>query len=227
MPETADTASNQGVQSNIIKDALKEMLDNLKPELINTVKQMAKDSREEQNQSIDKIKKSLEERRKHDQIRFDKKGHEDQYRHSADVMEKIDQALEHLDENHPDKAHSALKEGKKLIKTRMKHIRLADREGWLAVQQFRSDELASDEEEEKRLKRAIKSANTIREKSSAKRQRTNEKSEPSSAQKITDKKKLDDVICYGCKRTGHFVTNCPFSNKETLKSSLRRKQTIL
>ena len=61
--------------------------------------------------------------------------------------------MEAIEEGDFEASKTAINEGKKIIKTRKKLIRIADREGWLAVNEFRNDELASDDEEEKKLRR--------------------------------------------------------------------------
>ena len=131
--------------------------------------------------------------------------------------------MEILNESDIDEAKKKLKQGKKLIHQRKKFIRIADREGWLTVQHFRSDELADNDEEEKRLKRAIRSANSLKEKLfSSNRKLTNDfqnKNAVNNKPPVNDKRKMDDIVCYNCKRIGHYISHCPFTgqNREVQK----------
>ena len=68
--------------------------------------------------------------------------------HGKEIEEKIDDALECLEDNNTNGAKEKLEQGSKLIRQRAKLLRIADREGWLTVQQFKCDDLASVEEEE-------------------------------------------------------------------------------
>ena len=75
-----------------------------------------------------------------------------------------------------DNVRQKLTDGKKIIQTRAKHLRIADREGWLTVAHFKNDDLASDDEKEKRLKSAIRSATSLKEKT-VKKPRSEHKTE--------------------------------------------------
>ena len=58
--------------------------------------------------------------------------------------------------DNPGEISRLVSEGKKLIKKRQKLIKIADRskDGWLIVQEYESDDLASDSEDEKKLRKA-------------------------------------------------------------------------
>ena len=62
--------------------------------------------------------------------------------------------------NEPQEVHKLVAEGRQLIKKRQKLIKLADRskDGWLVVQEYESDELASNSEDEKKIRKAKLSA---------------------------------------------------------------------
>jgi hypothetical protein len=59
-----------------------------------------------------------------------------------------------------EKAKTSVQEGRKLVTQRQKHIRLADRSefGWRFVKEYETDQLADDEEYEKRINKAEKVA---------------------------------------------------------------------
>ena len=147
---------------------IRRMMDEMKASMKEVATETVTQVLTSQNTKLTKATERLERKRKADCIQFNKKGHEDQYRHCIDLEDTIDDAIELLDDSDIEKAKEKLKQGKKSLKDRAKWVRIADREGWLTVKQFRSDDLASDEEEEKRLKRAIRSANALKEKMSRK-----------------------------------------------------------
>ena len=92
---------------------------------------------------------------------FINKGNKDQYEHNKDVMDKLEEATELLAEKNIEEAKKTLENGKKMLKFRMKCIRIADREGWTTVRHFVNDELVSDENREKRLKRETRCLETM------------------------------------------------------------------
>ena len=206
------------------RQEIKDMITKLNEDMKESMKTIATETIAEVLKSSDsrleRTTKKFERKRKADQISFNKKGHEDQHNHGKDVEEKIDDALECLEDNNINGAKEKLEQGKQLIKQRAKFLRIADRDGWLTVQQFRCDDLASDEEEEKKLKRAIKSASTLKDKLiyNNKKSKTEYKDFYSADKKSSSyytqsdnyKRKLDDIVCYNCRRIGHYANHCPF-----------------
>ena len=79
------------------------------------------------------------------------------YKNSA-VEDKLDLCASALEESPPavEKAKEMIREGKRLIATKQKLIKIADRSeyGWATVDEYIEDELASDSDDEKRLFRA-------------------------------------------------------------------------
>ena len=100
----------------------------------------------------------IESKRKLDKVEFKRDGHKQQFQFCRDVLEKIEDAEELCDEK-INEAKEKLSDGKKIIHKRMKLIRLADRESWQAVKEYESDDLASDEEDEKQIYKAVRAAN--------------------------------------------------------------------
>ena len=70
----------------------------------------------------------------------------------------LDHILTQVEENldNPEEIKKLVADGKQHIKKRQKLIKLADRnkDGWLLVQEYESDDLASDSEDEKRIRKA-------------------------------------------------------------------------
>ena len=56
-----------------------------------------------------------------------------------------------------------IQQGKSLILERNKHLLLADKYGWDTVECYTAEPLASDSEDEKRIKRALKESKSMRE----------------------------------------------------------------
>lgn len=180
--------------------------------------------------SLEKMKEKLDRKRKLEDVTLSNAGNKDQYKHNMEVLTMIDEAQDHIESNDIELAKESLKNGKKVIEDRLKLIRIADREGWLTVRHFVSDDLTSTEEEEKRLKKAIRSANAARERISLKKKALEHKTTEKAPSSQNDKRKMDDVTCYNCKRAGHYIYHCPFElNRETRKvpqssSSDRKKE---
>ena len=101
--------------------------------------------------------KGMEEKTKIDkqvaQMKF--KGNQCQYELNA----KLENILDKIQDENADTSESIQKlvaEGKEMLKKRQKLIRIADKskDGWKVVEEYVSDELASDTEDEKRLRKA-------------------------------------------------------------------------
>ena len=116
------------------------------------------------------------------------------------------------------------KETMKKLKTRNKHIKMADRSkaGWKIIQEYLTDEVASDKEDTKKIKRAEKAAlqKLSEEKAkkkqampkSAERKPWNEKFR--NAPRSRDRYKADDV-CFRCGSKGHWGRDCrAYKNQE-------------
>ena len=117
-------------------------------------------------------------------------------------------------------AKERLKNGKKIINTKLKHIRIADREehGWQVVKFYESDDLASNSDDEKHLNRAKREAAAACKKMDAKKQahkRFNPRSASRGDQFSESSKSFrrsSQLVCYGCNRIGHTRKFC-FADK--------------
>lgn len=91
---------------------------------------------------------------------FQSKGNEQQFEHAESVLDKLESAKGALNANAISKAKTAIEEGIALVTKRMKVIKIADKSqySWATVQEYLSDELASDSEDEKRLFRSERRA---------------------------------------------------------------------
>ena len=78
-----------------------------------------------------------------------------------------------VEDNNKTKAADLIEKGKRLTRKRMKCFRLADKEGWDVALAFLSDDMASDDDEAKRLKTARKETKAKREQRDNARDRPN------------------------------------------------------
>jgi hypothetical protein len=94
---------------------------------------------------------------------FKKKGHEQQFKVNAKVLDKMQQADGYIQEAVKDSSNDAaesarqkLVEGMNILNYRQKCIKLADssEHGWKVVQEYESHPLADDDEDEKKIARA-------------------------------------------------------------------------
>ena len=109
---------------------------------------------------------------KHDRYEFKSRGNKQQYEHEEDVLEKMESARDSMAARQLDRAKRSLDEGIALVNKRMKVIKMADKSqySWATVEEYLSDELASDTDDEKRIIRYEK--RTARKSKEAKRKRT-------------------------------------------------------
>ena len=182
----------------------------------------------------------LEKRRKLDSIELKSKGNKKQLQFCKELMETVENAFDNADID-VNKTKEALAEGKKLILRRIKLIRIADRETWDAVNEYESDELASDEEDEKHLNRAIRAANAKIEKRKKLRSARNragasysnrgfgsdatKSREPFQRRAFSTPQSYpvsQNRACWSCGKIGHFAANCRSYNQGTDINNIRK-----
>ena len=109
---------------------------------------------------LDSKSKELEVKSKIDKetAEFKYKGNRKQYELNAYLDNAFSQIRSKADE--PSEVKKLAKEAEVHLKKRQKLIKLADRskDGWLVVQEYESDDLASDSEDEKKIKKAKNAA---------------------------------------------------------------------
>ena len=106
-------------------------------------------------------------------------GNKDQYLFNADLEDALVQSTDLLKNDDVAGALSTLETTQKSLRQRQKKIELADKSeaGWLAVKEYEADELASDCEDEKRIRKA--QATALRKKNQSRQQRSS--SQPNKA----------------------------------------------
>ena len=123
-----------------------EAISSVKGQMDTIQQQMAEDRSEAKRRKVEK------------KPAFRKKAHEKQYEFNQDLKEKLQEAAAAVSSTPPaiEKVKAALKEGEDLIRERQKLIKIADRSehGWATVEEYVTDELADDSDDEKRLYKA-------------------------------------------------------------------------
>ena len=105
--------------------------------------------------------KQIGRKREHSPVaEFKFKRNKVQYELNKSVLKKIEAALEESDE---EASRVALDEGRELLIQRNKHIKLAEKYGWETVDCYIQDPLASDSDDEKKIRRAIKESKVLKE----------------------------------------------------------------
>lgn len=87
-------------------------------------------------------------------------GNKDQFIFNAEVQNLIEATTDFIRKRDYDEALAKATEADTLLKQRQKKIKLADKSeaGWLAVKEYETEELASDSDDEQRIRKAQKSA---------------------------------------------------------------------
>ena len=177
-------------------------------------KQVAVQFLNNQATSLYNVQAENEIKCKLDKVSLTNKRNHQQFDHCRSVLDKVDSAIAQVD-NDVNQAKEALEQCKKIILKRMKLIRLADRENWDAVNEYLSDDLASDSADECHISKAIKSACSKAEKrKKEKRQTRSYSSSPypyatrRSSESMNNKNRFENKICWGCGKSGHFRSTC-------------------
>jgi len=111
---------------------------------------------QQSQKDISDVQMSKIEERVSDNFRFQRKGNENQYKHSAKVMSK-------LEDVRSIQAKKNISESIGIVQKRQKMTKPADSSelGWKVVQQYESNPIADDSEDEKWMNRALSKAERI------------------------------------------------------------------
>ena len=113
------------------------------------------DLSQERSEADERLVKHLKANKK---TVFKKKGNERQYAFNEEVYKTIHVAQQSLESTPPnvERVWQSLQEGESLIKKRQKLMKVADRleHGWATVEEYVTDELAENSDDEKRLFKA-------------------------------------------------------------------------
>ena len=130
----------------------KALLDQISKLVADSAESIKRSSVEAADDQLREIKKLRREEPKS----FKRKGNEIQYKFNLKLQDTLDEVKSHLESNAVDKAKSSLSEGTSMLSERQKLILLADKSefGWKTVEQYTQHELADDEEDGKKIRRA-------------------------------------------------------------------------
>ena len=173
---------------------------------------------------------------------LEKKSNQDQYDHSFKILDLIKSIEASIRNENTQSALVSIASAKKELEKRIKLIRIADKSdfGWNTVQEYLSDDLASDSEDGKRIKKAEAEAERKRKKrqenSQSKRPRLETQATTSSdiprvpfnkqffrASQRNKVYRYEDR-CFSCGRTGHWRTNCPSIKPDKASDSTEPKK---
>ena len=154
---------------------------------------------------------------------FKKKGNEAQFKFNNSVKDKLTSARTSVTEGEAESAFSSISEGIELLNNRQKLIKLADssKAGWRTVQEYTQHELASDEEDEKRIMKAeFRAEKKMKEERKARSSRRNNPYPPrqelarvpETARTSGAESSKKPGTCFRCGSAGHWAKECP--NKE-------------
>ncbi|XP_060589346.1 uncharacterized protein LOC132744604 [Ruditapes philippinarum] len=163
-----------------------------------------------------------------------RKSNDEQYRHNAKVMAKLEDVSTSLSSQDIDRARVSVIEAKDLIKRRQKLIQLADGSelGWRLVAEYESNPIASGSEDEKRIYKAEARANRkakadkvkkarIRNLPYRRRVNTGEQttSQPQRSMGSTGQTQRTGA-CYNCGDFGHWKADCQQNRRPNNKLSV-------
>ena len=153
------------------------------------------------------------------------KGNQNQFEFCQKLTNTLDNVESALVDKDIDAAKEHLAEGKKLIKKRVKLIKLADREDWMVVSEYMSDDLASNSEDEKHINRARRSAAAKKEKfrkyrsrkSYSRYQNYNRYQSVPQDNLVNNmpRQRTNVLRCWTCGKLGHVQANC-YSRQQAL-----------
>ena len=172
---------------------------------------------------------------------FKKKGNEQQFNFNRKVVRTSAAAVKSLESGNIGKAKEERSEGISLLSNRQKIIKLADKSefGWATVQEYVCDDLADDEADATKIKKAEKRAATKFKSLQEKKRKSNAKfstpapspnnasrfsgpsgfSFPPTASYFRPQSRYSGNIfrgsdlCFRCGKRGHWASSCPLKDK--------------
>ena len=147
MSDTEQARSNEG-------DITEQIFDRFKTYLDQKVETLTNDLTSQTNHQSKHLERQSEGR----QLKFE--GNKDQFLFNAELQEHIEISSGLLKQADISGALEKLTTAQRSIHNRQKKIKLADKSeaGWLAVKEYEAEDLASNSEDEKRIKKAQASA---------------------------------------------------------------------
>ena len=154
---------------------------------------------------------------------FKFEGNKKQYQLNKKVLEKIKAAKDVGDD---DLRNELLDEGEQLLIERNKHICIAEKYGWDTVECYTTDPIASDSDDEKKIKKAVKECKLLREEK--RKAKLLKSKRPMPTQRGVERRVIlekppsssvagkvptvsvtrDSRTCFRCFRPGHLARDC-------------------
>ncbi|CAB4037652.1 Integrase recombinase xerD-like, partial [Paramuricea clavata] len=153
---------------------------------------------------------------------FRYQGNKKQYELNKNVLAHVDRALTSHDMG---EISVELSQGKRILEERNKHILLAEKYGWDTVHCYTAEPLASDSEDEKRIKRAVKEGKQLKNEKAAEAVRFKPNKQiraperrsfggdmrASYSQSSRDNR-MSAMTCFRCFKPGHLARECRTAN---------------
>ena len=207
-------------------------------ELLNNLGQLIDGKMREMKRSADDVaSRQLQEIKKMkftEMPEFKRKANKDQFLHNRQVIQCFDDAKEKLVDNKNEELMQSLEEGMKLVQDRQKLVLLADKSpyGWLTVENYKSNALAEDEDDEKRLLRAENRAATeAKRRQNLRQSKSKFRNTGNSGQQakntaanapvpaVSHQATYRKGSCFACGKFGHWKSECHLFNAAQASSS--------
>jgi len=235
--EVQEFINNSLAQNN------RALLDQISKLVADSVESIKRSSEEAADDQLREIKKLCREEPKV----FKRKGNEIQYKFNSKLQNSLDDVKSHLEANAVDKAEASLSEGTSLLTERQKLILLADKSefGWKTVEEYSQHELADDEADGKKIRRAEERAEKALKSAAPKKtsKRSSSAPRPSTSyvgpqnfrgyssfgfsRNQSDRLSLSRAPglpsrsgnCFACGRFGHWRSECPQVSRSAISGS--------
>ena len=200
-------------------DLLRRVSEIMDSKLSSFEQKISKQQRQQHEQQLAKLQAANDKT-----FVFKRKGNEAQYKFNNSVREKLIEANTSLTEGDPEMAFNSISSGIDLIHQRQKLIKLADssKTGWRTVQEYTQHELASDEEDEKRIFKAEIRAEKKLKEERIQKARVNRRTTPYPERAPSTQNQPKPYeggkksgTCFKCGFAGHWAKDCNNGNKET------------
>ena len=155
-PGTAISPSITGLIKSSVAESIVALTDSLTQVIEDRLVGFAKRFSEENSSTVEQaVKKARRE-----SYTCKRKGNQQQLDHAVQVLDKFDEASDALKAKSYDKVKAAFDSGTEVVSKGIKVIKMANKSdfGWSTVNEYLSDELASNSDDEKRMYRAERRA---------------------------------------------------------------------
>ena len=201
-----------------MRDSQGELLDGIKTLISSEVSKVNENQKHYAEMSLSKISAIS-----NSDYRFKRRSNEEQFKLNGKIIEKIKQGERNIEFEFLEEAKENLQEATELLKQRQKLIRIADESelGWKVIDEYVKSEVASDEEDQKRIYRAQARANTKVKAERAKKRRFTPYGRPKTQSEgvrgqVAQRR---PGLCFACGAEGHWKNECPKMRQSANKIS--------